>query len=436
MKPTVVLAMRAAFGPIPGALLSCCLLFALWLPIGSAVANEVTDWNVIIEETAKASSVKPGVILSGRNVSLMHLAMHDALNSISRRHDSYGVHRSSPDANPRAAVMAAGHGVAARLYPDQASSLDNLYSKMLLTIPDEPGKNEGLVLGDEVAAKIVALRADDHFDYAIPGGEPFVSGNGPYGSGPGAWVPAPDSPHQNAVFSRASLVTPLALKSPSQFRNLLPGPLNLSSGKYSRELEEFRSLGGKASTVRTPDQTMIAMVWGETSLFRTFNEIARNLISARNDDLWESNRTLALLNVAMADSYVAVFDAKYHYQFWRPTMAIRWADGNEKTTSGSWLPLLPTPPFPEYPSGHAAACGSAQIILEGAFGRSTPFAATGTTLFPAGYSRNFSSFDDASRECVEGRMLSGQHFRFSDEDARYLGQHVSRYVIRNILAAR
>jgi hypothetical protein len=430
---TVALAIRAAFGPstVLGALLSCCLVF-----VGTAAANEVTDWNVIIEQTAKASSVKPGVIFSGRNVSLMHLAMHDALNSISRRYDSHGVHRSSPDANPRAAVMAAGHGVAVRLYPDQASSLDNLYSKMLLTIPDGPGKNEGLVLGDEVAAKIVALRADDHYDYAIPGGEPFVSGNGPYGSGPGAWVPAPDSPHQNAVFSRASLLTPLALKSPSQFRNLLPGPLNLSSGKYSRELEEVRTLGGKASTVRTPDQTTIAMLWAEISLFRTFNEIARNLISARNDDLWESNRTLALLNVAIADSYVAVFDAKYHYHFWRPTMAIRWADGNEKTTSGSWLPLYPTPPFPEYPSGHSAACGSAQIILESAFGRSTPFAATGTTLFPAGYSRNFSSFDDASRECVEGRMLSGHHFRFSDEDALYLGQHISRYVLRTTLAAR
>ena len=434
MISTVALAMRAAFGPSPGALLSCCLLFALWLPIGSAAANEVTDWSVIIEQTATASNVKPGGTLSGRNISLMHLAMHDALNSISRRHDSYGVHRSSPDANPRAAVMAAGHGVAVRLYPDQASSLDNLYSKMLLTIPDEPGKNEGLVLGDEIAAKIVALRADDHFDYATP--EPFVSGNGPYGSGPGAWRPAPDSPHQNANFPRASLVTPLALKSPSQFRNLLPGPLNLSSGKYSRELEELWMLAGKTSTVRTPDQTTIAMLWADESMFRVFNEIARNLISARNDDLWESNRTLALLNVAIADSYVAVFDAKYHYQFWRPTMAIRWADGNEKTTSGSWLPLFPTPPFPEYPSGHSAACGSAQIILESAFGRSTPFAATGTTWFPAGYSRNFSSFDDASRECVEGRMLSGHHFRFSDEDALYLGQHISRYVLRTTLAAR
>lgn len=427
----VALAIRAAFGPstVPGALLSCCLVFA-----GTAAANEVTDWNVIIEQTAKASSVKPGVTFSGRNVSLMHLAMHDALNSISRRHDSYGVHRSSPDANPRAAVMAAGHGVAVRLYPDQASSLDNLYSKMLLTIPDGPGKNEGLVLGDEVAAKIVALRADDHFDYVIPGGEPFVSGNGPYGSGPGAWVPAPDSPHQNAVFSRASLVNPLALKSPSQFRNLLPGPLNLSSGKYSRELEEVRTLGGKASTVRTPDQTMIAMLWGETSLFRTFNEIARNLISARNDDLWESNRTLALLNVAIADSYVAVFEAKYHYQFWRPTMAIRWADphGNEKATSDpNWLPLGPTPPFPEYPSGHAGACGSAQIILESAFGRNTSFTATSTHL--PGYIRNFGNFDEASRECVDGRMLSGAHFRFANEDARHLGQHIGRYVLRTTL---
>ena len=241
MKLTVALAMRA-FGPSPGVLLSGSLLFAFWPPIGSAAANEVTDWNVIIEQTAKASSVKPGVILSGRNVSLMHLAMHDALNSISRRHDSYDVHRSSPNANPRAAVMAAGHGVAARLYPDQASSLDNIYSK-LLTIPDEPGKNEGLVLGDETAAKIVALRADDHFDYATS--ELFVSGNGPDGAGPGAWRPAPDLPHQNAAFPRASLITPLALKSPSQFRNLLPGPLNLSSGKYSRELEEIRTLGEK-----------------------------------------------------------------------------------------------------------------------------------------------------------------------------------------------
>ena len=434
MFPTVALAMRAAFAVIPGAFLSCCLVFSLWPPIGAAAANEVTDWNVIIEQTAKASSVKPGVTHSGRNVSLMHLAMHDALNSISRRYDSYAVHRASPDANPRAAVMAAGHGVAIRLYPDQATSLDNLYSKMLLTIPDEPGKKEGLVLGDEVAAKIVAFRADDHFDYATPTGEPFVSGSGPYGSGPGAWRPAPDSPHQNAVFTRASLVTPLALTSPSQFRNLLPGPLNLNSGQYSRELEELRTLGGKASTARTSDQTTIAMLWADPSLFRVFNEIARNLISARNDDLWESNRTLALLNVAIADSYVAVFEAKYHYQFWRPTMAIRWTNGNEKTTSDSWLPLYPTPPFPEYPSGHSAACGSAQIILESAFGRSTPFAAT-SILLPA-YSRNFTSFDEASRECVEGRMLSGHHFRFSDEDALHLGQHISRYVLRNFLAAR
>jgi len=433
MKLTVALAMRA-FAASPSVLLSACLPFAFWFSIGSAAANEVTDWNVIIEQTAKASSVKPGVLFSGRNASLMHLAMHDTLNSISRRHDSYIVHRSTPNANPRAAVIAAGHGVASRLYPDQATSLNDLYTKMLQTIPNEPGKDEGLLLGDEIASKVVEHCADDHFDYATA--ESFVSGNGPYGSGPGAWRPAPDSPHQNATFPRASLITPLALKSPSQFRNLLPGPLDLNSAKYSRELEEIRALGGRASTARTPDQTKIAMFWSELSLFRTFNEVARNFIAARNDDLWESNRTLTLLNVAIADSYVAVFDAKYHYQFWRPTMAIRSANGNEKATSDPWLPLLPTPPFPEYPSGHAAACGSAQIILESAFGRSTPFSATATTLFPDGYRRDYSSFDDASRECVEGRMLSGAHFRFSDEDALYLGQHVGRYVIRNMLAAR
>ena len=264
-----------------------------------------------------------------------------------------------------------------------------------------------------------------------------MSGNGPYGSGPGAWFPAPDSPTQNAIFPRASLVTPLALTSPSQFRNLLPGPLNLNSGNYSRELEEVKALAGKTSTVRTSEQTTIAMLFADPSLFRVFNEIARNLISARGDDLWESTRTLALLNAAIADSYVAVFDAKYHYQFWRPTMAIRavGTDGNEKTTAD--------------PTGYRCSlrrlsrnihqatplpAGALKSYLESAFGRNTPFTAT-STLLPE-YSRHFSNFDEASRECVEGRMLSGAHFRFSNEDALYLGQHVSRFALRTILAAR
>jgi hypothetical protein len=311
MIPTVALAIRAAFGLGATAVrfLSCCLAFALCPPIGAAAANEVTDWNVIISEADSASGARPGNSHSGRNFSLMHLAMHDALNAISRRYDSYRVHRSSPGANAQAAVVAAGHGVAVRLYPDQASSLDNVFSKMLATIPDGPSKNEGVVLGDQVAAEIVALRADDHFDYArVP--EPFVSGNGPYGSGPGAWFPAPDSPTQNAVWPRASLVTPLVLTSPSQFRNVLPGPLKLNSSDYSREVEMVKTLGGKTSTLRTSEQTTIGMFWADPSMYRVFNEVARNLISARGDDLWESARTLALLNAAIADSYVAVFEAQ------------------------------------------------------------------------------------------------------------------------------
>jgi hypothetical protein len=433
---TAALAMRGGFGlgAIAVGFLSGCLTFALWLPMGTATANEVTDWNIIISQADSASGSRPGNTHSGRNVALMHLAMHDALNAITRRYDSYGVHRSSPGANSQAAVVAAGHGVAVRLYPDQASSLDTVYSNMLATIPDGPSKNEGVVLGDEVAAEIVTIRADDHFDFSRPAGEPFVSGNGPYGSGPGAWFPAPDSLHQNATFPRASLVTPLVLTSPSQFRNVLPGPLKLNSGDYSREAEEVKTLGGKTSAARTSEQTTIGTFWADPSMYRVFNEVARNLISARGDDLWESARTLALLNAVIADSYVAVFEAKYHYQFWRPTMAIRWADphGNEKATSDpNWLPLGPTPPFPEYPSGHAGACGSAQIILESAFGRNTSFTATSTHL--PGYIRNFGNFDEASRECVDGRMLSGAHFRFANEDARHLGQHIGRYVLRTTL---
>ena len=168
-----------------------------------------------------------------------------------------------------------------------------------------------------------------------------------------------------------------------------------------------------------------------------FNEVARNLISARGDDLWESSRTLALLPIVMADSYIAVFDAKYQYQFWRPIMAIRGADAddNEKTTADpNWLPLVsPTPTFPEYPSGHSGACGSAQIILESAFGRNTPFTATSIDEFPEPTIRKYGNFDEMARECVEGRMLSGHHFRVANEDALYLGQHIGWYVLRTIL---
>lgn len=245
-----------------------------------------------------------------------------------------------------------------------------------------------------------------------------------------------NAPHQNAAWPRASLVVPLALTSPAQFRSLLPGPPKLSSGTYLRDFEEVKALGSVTSARRTSDQTIIGKFWSDVSLYRIFNDVARNLLSARGDDLWESTRTLALLNMAMIDSYVAIFDAKYQYQFWRPTMAIRGADAddNEKTTSDpNWLPLVsPTPPFPEYPSGHSGACGSAQIILESAFGRHTPFTATSIDELPD-YSRKFVNFDEMARECVEGRMLSGHHFRFSNEDALYLGRHIGRYMLRTVL---
>jgi hypothetical protein len=288
---TVALAIRAGFGLGPiGVGSLCCFAFAVSLSIGTVAANEVTDWNVLIEKAAKASGSKPGITVSGRDAALMHLAMHNALNAISRRYATYGPQRPAPGANAQAAVIAAGHGVAVRLYPDQASSLDDQYRNMLATVADSPGKNEGVVLGDEAAAQIIEARANDHF-YDYMKTESFVSGNGPYGTGTGAWFPSIDAPHQNASSPRASLVVPLALTSPAQFRNLLPGPPKLNSGTYLRDFEEVKILGSKTSTARTSEQTIIGKFWSELSLFKMFNEVARNLISARRDDLWESSRT-------------------------------------------------------------------------------------------------------------------------------------------------
>ena len=177
------------------------------------------------------------------------------------------------------------------------------------------------------------------------------------------------------------------------------------------------------------------MFWAEPSIVSGFSTKSLAISSLpEDDDLWESTRTLALLNVAIADSYVAVFDAKYHYQFWRPTMAIRGADtdGNEKTTSDpNWLPLLPRRRFRNIHQVTRVPAGALRSYLRAhsAVTRRSPRPAP---RLPA-YIRNFSNFDEASRECVEGRMLSGAHFRFANEDALYLGQHISRYVLRTIL---
>jgi hypothetical protein len=228
--------------------LSACLAVAAFVAV-PAGANEATEWNVLMWQVAGASKMQATSVM-GRNLSLMHLAMHDAVNAIERRYEAYGFDGSLPGANAEAAVAAAGHRVAARIFSDQAEVLQKAFTTRIAKIPEGAERDAGVALGEQAAAKILALRADDRM-VIVPGGEPFESGKGPYGSGPGAWYPSPDSPHQNANYQNARSVMPLTMASPGQFRNVLHGPPKLTSAHYAADLEEVRKFGGKEGSERT-----------------------------------------------------------------------------------------------------------------------------------------------------------------------------------------
>jgi len=395
------------------------LLALSTLPVPTQ-ADVVTDWNLTTVQVSAAAGVPQR---QQRVAAMVHAAMHDAVNSIAPRYRAYAVTVSpSAEASIEAAAVQAAYGVLIRLLPAQTAALDAARSSSLSSIPDGPVKDEGLAVGDSVAAQIVALRSTDGSG---------VDGTYTFGSGPGEYQRTPPTFGSPAV-PAWPYVTPFVLKRGDQFR--ADGPPSLSSDEWAADFNETKRLGSVDSSARTAEQTEIALCGAEPAL-PLWNRVARTVSAQRGTDLVDNARLFALLNLAMADATLAVWDSKYTYRFWRPVTAIRVADtdGNDATEADpAWTPLRPTPLHPEYPSAHAGVSTAAAEVLTALFGRDTSFRNT-TSTCPAGVVRSYDGFQALADEIGESRIYIGFHFRTSVRHGTNLGRQVGHWTTHRFL---
>jgi hypothetical protein len=413
-------------------------LIGLGAPRG-ATADEVLDWNIIGFE-ATAAGGQNNIVIS-RSVTMMQLAIHDALNAIERRYEPYLHHgRAAPSAAPAPAVAAAARDVLIGVIPawgkpeQRAKALaivDSAYAAALAKAPDGLPKRQGIALGQAAAAAMLAAR---HADGS--GASPQYTP----GTAPGQWQahpnPVPPNPpvadpalaagNWPAMLPQWGKVAPFIIATPWQFR--LPGPPALASTEYARDYEEVKRVGGKTSTARTAEQSETAHYWYEGSP-QSWSRIARVAAAQRGLDMWENARLLALVNAAIADGFIAGADTRYLHNFWRPVTAIRAGDddGNVATAADpAWETFLNTPPLPDYPSTHSVAGSAAATVLARFFGSDqVDFTMTSGPPF-AGITRSFRSFSQAAQENADSRVYAGIHFRSACQDGAKMGKQIGR----------
>ena len=391
---------------------------------GTGKADVVTEWNQITLATQAGISGGIRTPPASRALAMVHAAIYDSVNAIDRRYTFYAVDaQAAPGASPEAAAVAAAHAVLVNLYPSRQAVLDAAYALSLSQIPDGASKTDGISLGESVAGAILVLRSSDGSTTTLP----YT-----HAPGPGIWQPTPLT-FAPALFVAWGNVTPFTLRSGSKFR--AEGPPALGSSDYAADFNEVKSLGAANSATRTPEQTETARFWAENSQI-TWNNIARVVADARQNSLSDNSRLFALLNLAGADTAIAVFDSKYTYNFWRPIAAIRAADsdGNEDTTADpTWTPLVETPAHPDYTSQHSAYGGAAAKVLASFFGSDEISFSISTSTAPGGVTRSYDSFSQAAEENMISRIYIGFHFRSACRHGLNQGRQVGHWVSHKFL---
>ena len=386
--------------------------------------DQVIQWNRILLGILRTPGAQPATVHPTRSMAILHAAVYDAVNAIAKTNAPYLVDLGAPrHASEPAAAAAAAHAVLVRLYPAQAAALDADLAVSLSQVPDGRAKDQGIRVGEEAAAAILTLRSNDG-SAATP--IPFVPGTNPgdYQLTPPAFV--------QPVFTHWPFVQPFALRTANQFRPAPPP--SVTSPTYTDSFDEVKSLGLASSTTRTADQTQIARFWA-APIQNYWNEIAQTAALAHGTTLVQNARLFALLDLTVADSVIAFYDAKYTYHFWRPITAIRAAanDGNPATAGDpNWTPLATTALDPSYPGAHAVVSAAGADVLSTFFGSDSENFAVTSEVLP-GVVRGFTSFSTAADEASLSRIYAGQHFRFDLVAGQRLGTQVADYVQRNFL---
>jgi membrane-associated phospholipid phosphatase len=392
-------------------------------------ANVETDpvlhWNEVVLQAIRAEKTPPPV--AARALAIVHTAIYDALNAIDGKHAPYRLAARVPDAAPEVAAAVAAHRALVELFPARTTTFDAELKRSLAPVPEGTAKMLGNWLGRQAAERILQARAGDgsstRQDYTVA-------------IGPGFWQPTPPD-YRPALLPQWRSLSCFCLPSATSLRP--PSPPPLKSPAYAWSFKEVKSLGSLDSDVRTPEQTEIALFWADDVGTVTppghWNRIAQAVALSRHTTSIDNARLFALLNLALADAAVVCWDCKYHYSLWRPIHAIRSAarDGGEAGGDPNWRPLLNTPPFPSYTSGHSTFSGAGAAVLAGFFGSDQIGFTVASEGGMHGMTRSFTGFSAAAREAGRSRIYGGIHWDFDNVAGLALGKSVGDYVARNFL---
>lgn len=392
-------------------------------PVSKLAADPVLYWNEVAYDAFGGAQYQHSLMASRIN-AMLHLAMHDALNGIEKKYSRYAFNGKDKNANPvAAAAAAAAHTVLKAEIPQRLSFLDSALNTALQNVNDAEAKRKGLALGEAAAQAVLARRNDGAAANPI---SPI-----PPSTVPGIYQAVP--PFDFMFAPHWKTLQTFSLERPDQFRSA-PVPA-INSVTYTAAFNEVKSVGQKNSAIRTADQTAFAKFWYEFSE-AGWNRVARTAIISKKLNMLDAARLLALTDMAIADAYIAGWNSKLYYNFWRPFTAIRNAanDGNDATGADAiWEPSEPTPPIHDYPSTHSALGNAAAAVLARVLGDATPFTMTSPTAFPAGSTRSYNSFSQAAKENAESRVMAGIHFRFSCEAGLTMGEKVGQWTVGNHL---
>jgi PAP2 superfamily len=398
----------------------------IWLAVGAtapAWANVITDWDekAIAAVAPLAGTTPPySPYAAYRMMALVHAAMFDAVNSIERRYRPYLIQvPADTTTSKEAAAATAAATVLATIDPKTAADMKVALADYLAAIPDGAAKSDGVRLGEKVATTVLETRANDGSD-APDDYRPITT--------PGTYVPTP--------ITRAAMwgnVKPFAMVNPSQFR---PGPpISLESKEWAADFNEIKDYGGKNSAKRTAQQTETAQFWLVSGPV-AYHPFVRQLARAKQMSVAESARFMTLAAIAINDALIAVFDAKYHYNFWRPITAIRNADidGNADTDrEATWQPIPDTPMHPEYPCAHCILSGAVAGVVKAALGTDEIPEIAMTSPTAPGVTHRWTNMATFAEEVANARIWAGFHYRSSTRVGTDMGVKIGEYVVKSVM---
>jgi hypothetical protein len=398
-----------------------------------SAADPVSDWSaiaktVIVDPAPMAA--RPGAA-ANVDFAYVHAAIYDAVNAIDGRYSVFAVRPATnpSGASPAAATAGAAYTVLRAMFTTAAQQayLDSQYGSYLSGILDGSAKTIGIAVGTEVAQAFLKLREGDGRNAVLP----YV-----FGSGPGVYQLTPGAPPPPATPTSQWIATmrPFTLSRQSQFR--ADGPPDLSSGQWADDYNEVKVWGAKTGSPRTQEQTDIG--WFYTENPGAFvNRNLRGIAAAQHLETADSARFFAQTYITIADTFVACWESKFHYNFWRPVTAIRAGDTDDNDATDPdtlWEPLATTPNHPEYPSAHGCLTGAITYSIEDFFGTKkieTSFTSLSVPGAPGGVTHTFTRTQDILKEVVEGRIYGGMHYRTSVMHGIVMAHKVSHWVAKH-----